>query len=52
MDEYHNVRRELQDGHAFLTMRASMSVKLIANVANVTEAEVRRLIELARQSEK
>ena len=49
MDDYHNVRRELQDGRAFLAMIATRTaLDMIATVANVTQAEVLRLIELAK----
>ena len=48
MEESHKERRDRLDGRSYLTMSARMSVKMIAEIAGVTEAEVLRLIELAK----
>ena len=53
MDEYPYKHRDLDDGRAYLAMqKRKLPVKLIAEIAGVTEAEVLRLIELAKRPEK
>ena len=45
-------RRDLLNGRAYLYMAATMPLKLIANVAGVTEAQVLRLIQLVKRRDK
>ena len=46
MDE--RKKRELTDGHSYLTLSGHLSLQRIAEIAGVTEAEVNRLIALVR----
>ena len=39
---------DISDGRTFLKFSATMSIKLIAELAGITEAQVLRLIELAK----
>ena len=43
---------DLSDGRIFLKFSATMSIRRIAELAGVAEAQVRRLIELAKQHDK
>ena len=48
----HSEPCDLSDGRIFLKFSATMPIKLIAELAGVTEAHVLRLIELAKQHDK
>ena len=52
MKEDNKERRDLLDGHSYLTMSARMSAKVIAEIAGIKEAEGLRLIELAKHHDK